>query len=105
MAKVCQYQDCTNNCYGDFCLRHKPRKRIRQQGKQAKLWNQVRNEWLIENGTYHDCYICGVKLNETTLTIDHVIPRSNAKNYANRHDPSNLRPACWTCNSLKGSKH
>lgn len=54
---------------------------------------------------YYNCYICGKYLTPLETTLDHVIPRSNFRNYANRHDYSNLKPCCATCNTEKGSKH
>lgn len=96
---------CDKRAYSNRCVQHKVRKPIKQRGKQAIRWEQVRASWMARYGTNHICYICHKKLDKTTLTLDHVIPKSNARNYANRHDDSNLKPACWTCNSSKGSKH
>lgn len=44
------------------------------------------------------CAYCGVK--PVHLTIDHVIPRSQE----GTNDPSNLLPACRSCNESKGSR-
>jgi 5-methylcytosine-specific restriction endonuclease McrA len=42
------------------------------------------------------CWLCG----EPWAEVDHVIPvKHGGTNW-----PSNLRPACWTCNRSKGSK-
>ena len=46
----------------------------------------------------HCCAYCGDR--PSFLTIDHVIPRS--QNGTN--DPSNLLPACKSCNESKGSR-
>lgn len=96
---------CDKRCRGEYCFTHRPRKAIKQKGKQALKWQEVRASWIARYGTNHTCYICHKKLDKTTLTLDHVIPRSNARNYANRHDDSNLKPSCWVCNGLKGSSH
>lgn len=105
MAKKCQYKDCERGTYKEFCLLHQPKKVIKKRGKQDRIWQLARNQWIDEHGTNHKCYICGKQLSRFTLTIDHVIPRSNAKNYANRHSDENLRPCCMNCNLNKGSKH
>lgn len=43
------------------------------------------------------CVYCG---ETSSLTIDHVFPKS----LGGSHDPSNLVPACRSCNSSKGAK-
>lgn len=77
--------------------------------KKSNEWLRIRKQWLKDNPPNHEgyymCYICGRWIAASVITIDHVIPRSNANNYANRHDVSNLRPCCWSCNNKKGSKH
>lgn len=74
----------------------------------ANAWAERRKRWIAEHptqtGTW-SCYLCGAALTIDALTLDHIIPRSNARNYANRDDDSNLEPCCWTCNSKKGSTH
>ncbi len=46
------------------------------------------------------CAYCGVELNNTSLVVDHVIPKfDNGSN-----DISNLLPSCRSCNSTKGIK-
>lgn len=78
------------------------------KNKQAKIWLKIRAEWKKQNPPnfqgYYICYLCGTWIPENELTLDHVIPKSNAKNYANRHDFNNLKPCCYPCNSKKGSK-
>ena len=44
------------------------------------------------------CAYCGKKPQD--LTIDHVIPLSKGGD----HTPSNLAPACWSCNMSKGNR-
>ena len=51
----------------------------------------------------HCCAYCGVK--PVFLTIDHVKPRSQwDANDPMANDPSNLLPACKSCNESKGSR-
>lgn len=69
-------------------------------------WLKRRKQWFKDHpADYYICYICGRGMMPNETTIDHVIPRSNARNYANRDDDDNLKPCCWTCNMEKGSKH
>jgi len=91
---------------------HKPRtaittkKRPKQRGKQFYKWQEIRAEWIKNHpAPYYICYLCGVQMDVTALTLDHVIPKSNAANYSKRHDDANLEPACYTCNGKKGSRH
>lgn len=44
------------------------------------------------------CAYCGLKTD--LLTIDHIVPRSQG----GTNDPSNLLPACKSCNESKGSR-
>jgi 5-methylcytosine-specific restriction endonuclease McrA len=48
----------------------------------------------------HTCYLCGQKLSETHLTLDHVIPVSKG----GRSDWANLATCCAKCNCEKGDK-
>ena len=81
---------------------------MKQNGKQFKLWQKVRREWVKLNPPnfqgYWICYLCNKWIDKYELTLDHVIPKSNAINYSARHDDGNLRPCCGTCNTEKGSK-
>lgn len=94
---------CSYNRYA------KPRKPIKRIGKIAKKWVQTRNQWIKDNPPNHlGCYICGICggiLHVDELTLDHVVPRSNFRNYDKRDDYSNLQPAHYFCNTEKGSKH
>lgn len=47
-----------------------------------------------------NCYLCGVSLDYSTATIDHVIPLSKG----GFHCPNNAKIACLKCNQTKGSK-
>lgn len=95
MCPKCQY-----NKYA------KPAKPIKKMGKKAKEWASVRAKWFKDHeADMYQCYLCKKLLPVNETTLDHVIPRSNAKNYANRNDETNLKPCCWNCNSAKGSRH
>lgn len=80
-------------------------KRPQKIGKKAEEWADVRRNWIASHPAPWQCYLCGRSLDLDTLTIDHLIPRSNFRNYAHRHDDENLRACCWACNYSKGSKH
>lgn len=54
---------------------------------------QLKHRWDYYGGR---CWICG----ENANSIDHVIPLSKGGS----NWPSNLRPACLTCNSRKGAR-
>lgn len=45
------------------------------------------------------CAYCPAELDVTTVTVDHVIPRSRG----GTNDLGNLVLACWPCNKSKGS--
>lgn len=101
------------------------RTRLKQIGKVTQKWIDTRKEWLALNpppveGRFYICYLqispgCPVYLdseapalledgtpNPVGVTIDHVVART--RDYSKRFDLDNLRPACWYCNDLKGSK-
>lgn len=105
----------------------KQNKPLRQHGKVAKQWDLTRHTWLRKNpppiaGKYWECYLrinpqCPRLLysldnkpdddeiratGALPITLDHVISRS--RDPSKRYDLDNLRPACWWCNTDKGSK-
>lgn len=90
----------------------KQNKPLRQHGKVSKQWALTRATWIRKNpppieGKYWQCYLriapeCPGLLTEKLLTLDHVISRS--RDPSKRFDLSNLKPACWWCNTLKGSR-
>lgn len=77
--------------------------------KKSNSWLRIRGQYLRDNPPNHQgyyiCAICGSWVHHRVITVDHIIPRSNAHNYAHRNDYSNLQLACWNCNNAKGSKH
>jgi hypothetical protein len=63
--------------------------------------------------THHRCHICATPLDiedyglapdilgaEATPTIDHIVPRAHGGD----DHPDNLLPACWSCNSRRGTR-
>lgn len=91
------------------------KKRPKQRGKHFYLWQDARKEWIATHPPlntktypgYWRCYLqispdCLRKLDESTLTLDHVQARSRRPDL--RYDPKNLKPCCSPCNMLKGSR-
>jgi len=76
---------------------------MKKTGKVGKQWMQTRREWIRQNkDTEYKCYLCGRRLDETTLTLDHV--KSRSRHPELRYELSNLRPCCAQCNENKGSR-
>lgn len=103
MPKTCTYKDCTRNCYGEFCLMHKPRKPLNQRGKHAIRWQDFRLQWLKDHSDeVFTCGICGLPVAREVVTLDHIKPRSG--NPELRYTDSNIQPSHLKCNLQKGSK-
>ncbi len=113
---------CQKRSYSAYCVQHKPRKpiavksvpkqrialprptkAIKKHGKIHKQWMSVRGDWLTLNPTPWRCHYCDKALDITTIVLDHKAPRSSHP--ALRFDLDNLVPACFVCNTLKGSIH
>lgn len=85
---------------------------LKAKGKYAKQWDKTRETWMRQNpppirGKFWECYLqihewCPRLIDESKLTLDHVVPRSKAPSL--RFDQENLKPACIYCNNMKGSK-
>lgn len=75
--------------------------------KHEELWAKARKLWFKNNPPNHEgyyiCYLCNYWVPAKEITLDHIIPRSARPDL--RYEQSNLAPACWSCNSEKGSKH
>lgn len=69
----------------------------RKAGEGALTERQVR--WRFDLWGWR-CWICGISLDEESVTIDHVKPLSRG----GRHVASNIRPACLSCNSRKHNR-
>lgn len=68
---------------------------VRRERAAARLLRKSR--WwqnLIQNAS---CHYCGIKLNSTTATMDHLIPVSRG----GRSTRGNVVPACKACNTAK----
>lgn len=51
-----------------------------------------------------ECQYCGVKLNGSTATVDHVIPKKRFKSKIDAHRWDNVVISCRTCNIKKGAR-
>ena len=68
----------------------------------SRKYKEVRLRVLARDG--YTCYYCGHEGQDGNgLTIDHVIPVSKAPELA--IDENNMRIACKSCNSRKGSRN
>lgn len=92
-------------CYGKVRNKWKRGKFLRRVGPVGRQWIATRKEWISKNlpdsGTW-DCTYCGKPLHLNELTLDH--KKSRSRHPELRFELSNLTPACWDCNTLKGSK-
>lgn len=101
-----KYCDQCNVTHTTLMCYQKPRKPIKT--KKDLTWEQTKKKWLLrENTNWWFCYLqisdrCPIKLTKETMTFDHVIPRVRGSNY--KYDIDNLKPACSSCNMLKGSR-
>lgn len=79
MAKTCQ--KCGKRCYGDFCFIHKPRKQIKQKGKQSIRYEEWRDNIAIPflDKTYgRICNACkGARCGNRQLDVDHILNRGS----------------------------
>jgi 5-methylcytosine-specific restriction endonuclease McrA len=75
-------------------------------GMSNRIWERTRQKWFKENPPnfegYYVCYLCEKWVSVKEITLDHVIPRSRRPDL--KYEMSNLQPACWDCNYIKGSK-
>lgn len=75
-------------------------------GKVHDQWIKARRDFLRLNPPNHEgyyvCYICGVWVLESEITVDHIVSRSRAPHL--RYTFSNLAVCCSSCNEAKGSK-
>lgn len=78
MPKRCSYRfpdhmQCSRNCYGQYCIQHKPRKRIRQisdkQAEYHKWLEEVARPYLIEK--FGNVCSCCMRTFKTKLDIEH----------------------------------
>ena len=101
--KSCKW--CKSTLHWQYRCRLNPniKKTIRQRGKQSLKWEQTRRDcFKINPGDLYHCYLCGKVLQKNEVTLDHMKSRSSRPDL--RYEMDNLAPACWQCNSLKGSQ-
>lgn len=107
MAHSCTH--CGSPNHTKFYCPSRPRKPIKRsplnkRGRNYYRWQDVRKYWIKRHKTHAGswiCHYCGCLLEEATLTLDHLRPRSLAPEL--RYEPNNLVPCCGDCNRLKGS--
>ena len=107
---TCGYCGEVGKHYSWLCLK-KPNKALRQEAPKSKRRRQeVAAIWFQTNPPdergFWTCYLqisplCPRRVNRATINLEHVKPRS--KNPELKYDPSNIRPACESCNKLKAS--
>lgn len=104
---VCKF--CNEPGHSKFTCRLKPHKpitarvRLKPLGKAGKRTVAAVAKWKRtqppNHQGYFECYLCHKWV--TYLEAEHV--KSKARHPDLRTDPNNLKPACSSCNSLKGS--
>lgn len=102
MKKNCKV--CGNNCYGEHCMRHKPRKALKKTIKEktddmSDFFDLI---WRIRP---HRCQSCGEDLgNEPrTYMFDHLLDKSKYPEF--KFDRANIFICCLQCHSSKTNGH
>lgn len=92
-----------------FTCRKKPKKplkvakKLKPRGKYGQQWIVTRETWFKKNpAEFYICYLCGKRMTPAETTLDHV--KSRSRHPELRFNLENLRPACWSCQEVKGSK-
>ena len=109
-CKYCQEEVTTHSqllCFNKPRTPLKTKKAIDRIGKAGAENQEIRRAWIQANPPPYECYLgispfCLRHLDIDTMTLEHVIPKSRGRGYA--RDFKNIRPACYPCNSLKGSR-
>lgn len=81
---------------------------MRQKGKQGLAWDRTRRQWFKDHP--QEWFYCALKISPNCpgamrreeTTLDHTLARSRRPDL--RNDQTNLQPACWPCNEMKGSR-
>lgn len=100
MARHCTV--CGKRAYSDFCMQHKPRKRIRQMGKEADKWTEFRDTIArpyLDEIDGHNCNCCG---RGGKLDVDHIIEKGGHAEL--KYELSNLQYLCRSCHIEKTAK-
>lgn len=95
--RIQQYQRMWRKANPDKHADTENRRRARK--RNAPLINKIDRMTIIEREKW-TCYLCGVICTRTNVTLDHVIPLY----HGGSHTTDNLRVACRSCNSSKGTK-
>lgn len=66
----------------------------------SKKWISASKKQKVAETCRYSCAYCGGLLNDDTLMIDHITPRSKG----GKNNMDNLLPCCRACNSSKGAK-
>lgn len=110
-TKPCRHCDKTGHYPYQCRYNPKIKKYINKSGKHTTQWLNTRAVWIRKNPPSFDGYwLCYLRIHPScpkfidihSLTVDHVIARS--KDPSKRYDLSNLKPACYFCNEMKGSR-
>lgn len=103
MPKRCSYRypdhmQCSRNCYGKYCMQHKPRKAIKKKGKHTieyEIWrDNVAIPYLERKG--HRCAECGAT---GKLDVDHI--QNRGSHYPLKMSLSNVQYLCRSCHIKK----
>lgn len=80
---------------------YKLKKKPIRTGRNGKASAERKRKLILEFGPEDPCCgYCGITLNSTTATIDHIRPKSQSGTNAT----NNLVLACKTCNNKKGAE-
>jgi 5-methylcytosine-specific restriction endonuclease McrA len=73
-----------------------------QNARGNSVDRRRRREWLLStfgDGTTCPCAACGATLDETTITVDRIVPGAEGGRYVR----GNIQPMCAPCNTKRGS--
>lgn len=105
MSKKCGIYGCERNCYGDYCIRHKPRKALRASVRPKKMSARELDyqQWLkdvarpyVAKRDGNRCACCG---NGGLLDLDHILNKGSHPELKRNLD--NLQFLCRPCHRLK----
>jgi RNA-directed DNA polymerase len=68
-------------------------------GEDRKNWSDIREEVMALKGT--TCHVCGTKLHESEVEVDHITPRSRFKDTKEADRLKHLQPICTDCHRAK----
>lgn len=103
MPKRCAYRfpdhmQCSRNCYGKYCLQHKPRKPIKKKGKHTLEYEEWRDTVAIPylDAKGRECANCGAG---GQLDVDHI--KNRGSHYHLRMNLQNVQYLCRNCHREK----